>query len=222
MKLALSSLLCGFLAFFGSDQTPVPVAKEPSHYLKSENPYIRVYDVVVPPGDATLMHVHGKDYFFVNFGDATLKNQAAGQPEQDLNLKDGEVRYTPATVTHRVRNIGKTPFHNLTVELLQPPSANPERFTPLGKNQTVVLENERIRAIRTLLQPGESTGIHSHPQHILMITVDNGSIRVDFPRQKPQEKRVKPGEFTWQDAPLTHSLANSGETPVQVIEVEVR
>jgi mannose-6-phosphate isomerase-like protein (cupin superfamily) len=222
MKLIFSSLLCGFLTLFGSEQAPVPVAKEPNHHLKLENSSIRVYDVVVPPGGATLMHVHGKDYFFANFGDATLKNQAAGQPEQDLNLKDGEARYTPATVTHRIRNIGKTPFHNLTVELLQPPSANAGRLTQPGENQTVVVENERIRAIRALLQPGESTGIHSHPQHTLMIMVDSGSVRIDVPGQKPQEKRVKPGEFAWQETPPTHSLANSGKTPVRIIEVEVK
>jgi len=223
MKLMLSSLLCGFLALVANDQNPVPISKESHHHLKLENPYIRIYDVVVPPGQQTLMHVHAKDYFFVALGDSTLKNQLAGQPdEQDLNLKDGEVHYSPATVIHRVRNIGKTPFHNLTVELLQAPSRSSEPPAPLGKDQTAVLDNERIRAIHTVLQPGESTGIHSHPPHTLTIIVRDGSIRVDVPGQKPQDRLVKSGEYVWQDAPLTHSLTNSGKSPVMVVEVEVK
>ena len=224
MKIILSLLLFAMPAFFETDQTSVPVAKEPSHHLKLENSCVRVYDVVVPPGKETLMHVHAEDYFFVNFGEATLKNQADGQPEQDLNLKDGEVRYTPATLTHRIRNVGKTPFHNLTVELLQPPAPSPKPLPLLGKNQAIVLENDRIRAIQTMLQPGETTGLHSHPRQTLTIMVDKGSIRIESPGEGPQKYRyaVKPGEFIWNDAPLAHSLKNLGKTPVRVVEVEVK
>ena len=213
--------LC-FQVVSGTAQTPVPVAKEPHHHLKVENSWIRVYDVVVPPGGQTLMHVHGQDYFFVNFGEATLKNQAAGQPEQDLNLKDGEVRYSPAVVTHKIRNVGQTPFHNLTVELLQP-AAGQDTSPPLGKNQTLVLDNGRIRAVQSLLKPGETTGIHSHTQHTLIVLVDAGTIRIELPGEASAKPRqVRPGEFIWSDAPLTHSLTNAGTAPVRIVEVEVK
>jgi len=210
-----------FQVVFGTAQTPVPVAKEPDHHLKLENSWIRVYDVVVPPGDQTLMHVHGQDYFFVNFGEAMLKNQAAGRPEQDLDLKDGEVRYTPAVLTHRIRNVGRTPFHNLTVELLRP-AAGKNPSPPLGKNETLVLDNARIRAVQSLLKPGETTGIHSHPQHTLIVMVDGGTIRIELPGEASKPRQIKPGEFIWHDSPVTHSLANTGNAAVRIIEVEVK
>jgi hypothetical protein len=34
-----------------SIQSPIPVLNEPRHHLKFENEYVRVFDVVVPPGD---------------------------------------------------------------------------------------------------------------------------------------------------------------------------
>jgi quercetin dioxygenase-like cupin family protein len=219
MKLAFFSLVCGVMAVLKGDQAPVPVSQEPDHHLQLETPQIKIYDVVVPPGQQTLMHVHDKDYFFVDFGGATLRNQGAGQPEQDLILQDGEVRYS-GKVTHRVRNIGKNPFHNLTVELIQPPSPASKPLPP-AKNEAVVLENDRVRALQALLPPGGSTGLHSHPQRTLTIMVGTGSVRIEVQGGK-QERSVRPGEFIWNEAGLTHSLSNAGKTPLQIIEVEVK
>jgi len=178
-----------------------------------------MYDVVVPPGAATLFHVHGLDYFFVNFEDADLKSQTPGQFEQDLILKKGEVRFSPAPLIHRVRNVGTAAFHNLTVELLGPPAAGSTPAPPLGTHQTLVLENARIRAVQTLLQPGESTGIHSHPRHTFIVVVGKGTIEGLMPRGS---KPASSSQFGWHDDPLTHDLKNTGRTAVQVIEIEVK
>lgn len=219
MRLSLRLLMLGLLSWRVLGQSPVPVSQEPDHHLKFENGYIRVYDVVVPPGASTLFHLHSLDYFFVNFEDADLKSQTPGQPEQDLILKKGEVRYTPAPLTHRVRNVGTSAFHNLTVELLSPPAARSTPAPPLGKHQTLVMENARIRVVQTLLQPGESTGVHLHPQHTFIVVVGNGTIEGLIPGgSKPDDS----GRDGWHDNPLTHDLKNTGRVAVRVIEVEMK
>jgi quercetin dioxygenase-like cupin family protein len=211
--------MLGLLSCWVLGQIPVPVSQEPDHHLKFENDSIRVYDVVVPPGASTLFHVHSLDYFFVNFEDADLKSQTPGQSEQDLILGKGEVRYSPAPLTHRVRNVGTNAFHNLTVELLRPPAARSTPAPALGTHQTLVLDNARMRAVQTLLQPGESTGIHSHPQHTLIVVVENGAIEGLIPvGGKPNDS----GRDGWHDAALTHDLKNTGRAAVLVIEVEVK
>ncbi len=220
MLLALSALFFAFLGWQQIPGGPVPVAKEPRHHLVAENPVVRIYDVVVPPGESTLFHVHDKDYFFVNFGAAELKSQAEGKPEEDLNLADGEIRYTPAVVTHRIRNAGKRPFHNLTVEILQPPGL--AASSTMGRNQALVLENNRLRAIRTLLPAGQSTGMHAHPSHTLVVMVDGGSIRIDTPNGRPEVRSLKSGDFIWLDSAVGHSLTNTGNAAMQIVEIEVK
>ena len=219
MRLYLRLLMLGLLNWRVIGQTPVPVSQEPDHHLKFENGYIRVYDVVVPPGASTLFHLHSLDYFFVNFEDADLKSQALGQPEQDLILKSGEVRYIPGPLTHRVRNVGTSAFHNLTVELLSPLAARSTPALPLGKHQSLVLENARIRVVQTLLQPGESTGVHSHPQHSFIVVVGDGTVEGLVPGG---DKSGESGRDGWHDNPLTHDLKNTGRVAVRVVEVEMK
>lgn len=221
MKLALAVIIFGILGLQQDSKEPVPVAKEPHHHLAAENHFVRVYDVVVLPGASTLYHVHERDYFFINFGAAELKSQTQGQPEQDLNLADGDVRYTQAVLTHRIRNVGKTPFHNLTVELLQSPSLTTASDPP-EKNQSVVLENSRLRAFRYLLKPGENTGMHSHPPHTLLVMAGGGSVRIESSDGNTEQRKVKSGDFMWLDSRENHSLVNTGTSALQVVEVEVK
>jgi quercetin dioxygenase-like cupin family protein len=211
--------MLGLLSCWVLGQTPVPVSQEPDHHLKFENDSIRVYDVVVPPGASTLFHVHGIDYFFVNFEDANLKSQTPEQPEQDLILKKGEVRFSPAPLIHRIRNAGSNVFHNLTVELLVPPAAGSTPAPPLGTHQTLLLENARMRAVQTLLQPGESTGVLAHPRHTFIVVIGKGTVEGLMPADS---KPVDSGQFGWREEPLTRDLKNSGRAAVQVIEIEVK
>src|ERR1044072_6927445 len=114
MKLFIAALVSLLGLLPSVVQSPVPVASEPRHHLKFENDYVRVFDVVVPPGDETLFHVHSNDYVFVSIGAANLKAEVMGNQPGDLILKDGEVRYSKATITHRVKNQAKETFRNIT------------------------------------------------------------------------------------------------------------
>src|SRR5262249_28741398 len=114
MRLIAAASMALILTISICAQAPVPVSKEPRHHLKFENEYVRVFDVLVPPGDTTLFHIHSNDYVFVSIGDATLKAEIPGGQPSDLIMKDGESRFTKGPITHRVRNVAKTPFRNVT------------------------------------------------------------------------------------------------------------
>lgn len=208
---------------FATAQAPVPVSQEPRHHFKAENEFLRVFDVVVPAGDTTLFHIHDKDYAYVALGDAVLKAQLLGKDEQDLKLRNGDVGFTKATITHRVRNVGQTPFHNLTIEFLKPAGVTsggtPE---PVAAPQSLVLENERMRVIRMVLKPGESTGIHSHLRPGIGIAVSAGSIRVQAEGQPAEERQVTPGFFSLRDHLLRHTITNVGKTSFESIDIEVK
>src|ERR1700722_8444287 len=47
---------------------PVPISEEPHHRLVLQNDFTRVYNVMVPPLDTTLLHQHDVPYIYVTLG----------------------------------------------------------------------------------------------------------------------------------------------------------
>jgi quercetin dioxygenase-like cupin family protein len=201
-------------------QSPVPVATEPRHHLKFENEYVRVYDVVVPAGDATLFHLHANDYAFVSIGDATLKAQALGGQPGDLILKDGEARFTKGPITHRVTNVAGAPFRNITIEILKSPGPAGTATPDSSPGHSVVLENDRVRIERLILEPGQSTNIHTHNLSALSVFLTKSKVRIESPGAKPETIEYKPGDFRWRAAPVKHSIKNIGSTRFEAVGVD--
>src|SRR5712692_11636543 len=106
----------GTLSQSNSPQSPVEISGEPRHHPKFENEFVRVWDVTVPAGDATLWHVHRNDNVVVTFGNASLHLVTLGAPPTDSELKLGDVGFRKSTYVHRAMNVGTTPFHNFTIE----------------------------------------------------------------------------------------------------------
>jgi hypothetical protein len=187
--------------------------------VKLDNRYVRVLDVTVPPWDSTLFHIHENPYVYVSIGPATLKAQVAGSNDfTDLVLKDGEVRYS-AAVTHRVGNIIATPFRNITIQIQgrdDTPGKQPE--TP-AKGTSAVLDNELVRVERLLLEPGQSTGPHSHAKSHLLVAVHDGSLQIAADGHPTTRVTLGPGDFDWHTGAWSHTLTNLGTTRFEAIEV---
>ena len=101
-------------------QAAVPVSNEPHHAHEFQNDFVHVYNVTVPPLDATLLHQHDLPYIYLTLGPADVFNAVQGQPEVHLILEDGATRYTPGGFAHIARTDAGIPFHNITVELVHP------------------------------------------------------------------------------------------------------
>ncbi|PYP84180.1 MAG: hypothetical protein DMF61_20610 [Blastocatellia bacterium AA13] len=219
MKSIATALLLLSTALAQPLQSSVPVSREAHHHMKFENKYVRVFDVVVAPGDATLFHTHSNDYIFVSIGDADLKAEAMGAQPGDMKLKDGEVRFTKATITHRVSNIASTPFRNITIEVLSTPGTAPKQFENIPLH-TLILENDKLRAERLILEPGQSVPEHRYTQPGLAVAVSAGKVVFETKGQKPQTVEFKPGDFRWRDGAVTHSVKNVGNTRFEVVDIE--
>lgn len=100
--------------------TPVPISAEPHHRLVLQNDFTHVYNVMVPPLDATLLHQHDLLYLYITLAPADLINAVVGAPEVHLILQDGETHYSPGHFAHVVRTDSGLPFHNITIELIHP------------------------------------------------------------------------------------------------------
>src|SRR5436853_1315852 len=113
-----------------SPQSPVEISGEAHHHPKFENEFVRVWDVTVPAGDTTSWHIHRNDNVVVTLGEARLRIETAGAAPGESLWKFGEVRFGKATYVHRVMNVGTTPFHNFTFELLKSPAGAPAQSMP--------------------------------------------------------------------------------------------
>jgi hypothetical protein len=98
----------------------VPVSAEPHHVLVLRNEYVHVYNVTLPPLDATLLHQHDLPYIYLTLGTTDVINAVAGKPEAHLTLADGSTRYSPGGFAHIARTDAGILFHNVTVELAHP------------------------------------------------------------------------------------------------------
>jgi len=105
----------------GTEKDPVPVEREPHHHVVFENQYLRLLDVVVPPGEMTLFHTHSLDNVAVLLADTTLKNQNPGEDWTERPITHGSVGFRAGTktpYTHRIMNTGAVVFHVMDVEIL--------------------------------------------------------------------------------------------------------
>src|SRR5437870_1097294 len=197
----------------------VPVRDEPMHHLKLENEYVRVFDVLVPPKAQTLFHVHANDYVFVSLGAAKVRSERTDGTSVELDLKDGEARFS-APLTHRAVNLGSTPFRNITVEILKSAGSPPEPPLPQMPGHSVVLENDRVRIDRQTLEPGESTGLHTHTLMSLGIVVAPARVEYSEPGGNTETADLEVGQFNWHSGTRTHSLKNVGKTRFEAVEIE--
>jgi hypothetical protein len=220
MKLLIASVLASGLLAQGAPMPTyvVPTTREPHHDVKLDNQYVRVLDVTVPAYDSTLFHIHENPYVYVSIGAATLKAQVLGSNDfVDLILKDGEVRDSPA-VTHRVGNVVATAFRNITIQIQgrDGTTAKLPAASPVG---TSVLDNDLVRVERLLLDPGQSTGAHTHAKSHLLVAVHDGSLQVESEGLPAARVAMAPGNFDWHSGTWAHTLTNIGKTRFEVIEV---
>ena len=208
-----------------SAQSFVPIEKEPRHRLKFENQYVRVFDVFIPPNDTSLFHTHVNDGLSVRLTDARIRDEALGGTPEDITVKRGAVSFAlrPSPLTHRVSNIGITPFRNIFVEVL--PSAGMAPGAPpqaLVAGHTLVLENERVRVSRLVLAPGQATELHTHALRTLRVAVSEGKIAVEVPGKKVRTVKFKPGDTQWHEGGTKHTLRNVGSAPFEAVDIELK
>ena len=224
LLLAFALIPVGTLSQSNSPKSPVEISGEPRHHPKFENEFVRVWDVTVPAGDTTLWHIHRNDNVVVTLGEARLRIETAGAAPGESLWKFGEVRFGKATYVHRAMNVGTTPFHNFTIELLKPPAGAPAPSIPKEPIvRTPVLENERVRAFALTLEPGQSTSMHTHVLPSLAIALTPGDIEVITQgKNKPDRLSLPLGDLRWRAAAVTHTIKNIGKSRFSAVDIELK
>ena len=89
-----------------------------------------------------------------------------------------------------------------------------------AKTVTVRLDNERVRVLEAVLEPGDKEQLHSHPAYVTY-AVAGGKMRLHNADGSTRDADVPTGAVVFTD-PLTHWAENIGDTTVRFILVELK
>ena len=198
----------------------VPADQEPLRKVELKNDCVEVMHVTIPAGQSSQWHRHSHDAIVVGLSDAAARIDVQGQNAASFALHPGDVSarpYANQPVTHRVNNVGKTPFETLEIELLKRPEG------PAADPATApAAENASLRAYQWALDPGHSTPQHTHVRPYLIIAATPMQLLMKAPDGASMEHPIRAGDFHWIDAQVTHTLTNTGKESGTIIEVELK
>jgi quercetin dioxygenase-like cupin family protein len=83
-----------------------------------------------------------------------------------------------------------------------------------------VLENERVRMLEVTFAPGDSIGMHAHPDHAVY-AVTGGKLRVTTSDGKTEVADLKAGDPIWFPA-VIHGAKNIGTTTLKLVVLELK
>jgi mannose-6-phosphate isomerase-like protein (cupin superfamily) len=223
----IAPITCFLLSLvnYGITQTSVPIEKEPMHRLKFENEFVRLFDVLVPVGQATLFHIHRYDGISVRVSNAQIVDESTSGEKKPFGIKFGEAAFgvRPVSETHRVINNGKSDFRNIFIELLVRENAATASPLPiLSDGHVILIDNDRVRVNRLVLKPGESSKLHTHRMHGLGIVLYDSRIELSGPDGSKRTLEPKAGDSVWQNAGTTHIIKNVGSTVFEAIDIELK
>ena len=85
--------------------------------LLFENERVKVWHLVLDPGESSDWHVHDMDYLTIVIDPGTLTVEWEDGTTEDRQLPLGEAQFRQGHGVHRVTNVGSARYRNALVEL---------------------------------------------------------------------------------------------------------
>jgi hypothetical protein len=209
MKRSLLAIAFFSVAAVCFAQDAIPVRLEPRHHNVFENPWVRVLDVRIPPGDTSLMHKHETPSVFIVLGNTKTGSQVLVEPAK-VQFSHESIwfeSFASSPRIHRVWNSDTSVFHTIDLEL---PHKDPvEIDPPLNMKEVTVLFDEKfVRGYRLKLGAHVGLYVPKRKAPIVIIGLDQatGAIGVN---DKPFAQK---GDWLFVPAGVALNFSNkSGE-----------
>jgi hypothetical protein len=227
LALSFAALAFGFIApAAAQEEVPVPMMKAPFHLPVFHNDYVTLLNVNVLPGRNTGYHIHQFDQVSVNIGAADMTNQNFGSKDvsKPQRGESGRATFTDyvksGTRTHKATNVGPTPFHNIST--LFTGKASGIAPAARGSAYKQEIDNAKVRVWRLALDPGQSAPAITQNAPGVRVIVRGGEFTEIVPGSADRMMGPSTGDFFWQDGGVTRAIKNTGTTPIEFVEFEIK
>lgn len=88
--------------------------------------------------------------------------------------------------------------------------------------RSVPIENEYVRVLDVTAAPHQKTRLHQHAMNRVMVYLDAGSQRIEYPGHPAADIHWKAGQPLWSPAAGMHTAEIDSVKPVRIIEIELK
>jgi len=193
--------------------------------VEIDNPWVRVLRVKAGPHGKIPMHEHPASVL-VCLTDIHERTTGPDGKSQEVTHKAGDVAYREP-MKHAEENLSDQPLEAIVVELKpDAPKAPPAPTTapdPLVADPThhsVPVENDRVRVLRTVLEPHLKGPMHRHRSYVVVyLTGLHTTMKLADGRMVDNPR--KPGEVAFRNA-YQHQTENIGDHTAVEIQIELK
>lgn len=202
-----------------------PAKVSPDIYrVEIENQWVRVLRVKLAPHQKSKPHTRTAGVA-VLLTDVNATVFTSGGKSVVLNQKAHEVvPVEAASDAYWEENTSNQPIELIQVELKPGAPPSPPIALDVVKldptHHPVVLENDRIRVLRTILEPHVKSPMHEHP-HYVVVYLTELHTTMKMADGKEVDNPRRPGEVAWRDA-LKHQTEQMGDKTAVEIQIELK
>ena len=211
-----------------------PNLDNPRGEVLLENEHVVLQRLVVGPGEWEGIHSHPGNQIYVHIKGGEWSGRIDGKSEySEIVDEDGAVGWMdaiPLSAGHESGNTGDALIDLIYVTLKDDAPIAPEvEHAPQTYPNIpleLLLENDRMIVQRVRVEPGQLTGIHSHPGNQVYIDI-NGGIWSERRSgvQSPASLYSEPGSVGWVDAVelgVGHEFGSVGDTTIDLVLVTLK
>ena len=190
------------------------------------NDDVRVLDVVVQPHEKTSMHEHKANRVMIYRVAGAQDFEYQNGRHSVLTFREDEVKWSPVEGKHIAEVSTGTPVNIVEIELKKPGAGKKitTALDPLkvdSKHYKLELENDQVRVLRVRIGPHESTPMHEHQLHRIVLYLTDNKVRVTSADGKVDITPHKAGDIVEAGA-AKHSEENTTDKPTEVIMTELK
>jgi quercetin dioxygenase-like cupin family protein len=201
------------------------INQEPHHKRLLYTNDLRMFDVTIPPGQATGDHVHEYDMVTVIISGVTLQIQRNGQDVgAPASSAAGTVivgEHTGAPATYRLSNTGTADYRVLELEDLREGGGWPASTALTAAGTSVIKDTRAFTIYDVRLKAGTPETMHAHPWPTVVILVEGAMENGGIGGEEPVRLQ-KPGQWLFLPRGLSHTVSAAGGGDTHVVEIEVR
>lgn len=209
----------------GAGQSAPTMNQEAHHQRLTYIRNMRVFQLMLAPGESTADYLHDYDAVTIPLANATIRTRRAGEDwgaaRQRAQGAADVGEYTGAPVTQRVENTGTTPFRAIVAENLRDKGwTTPAALKAPGTSLQRASRSFAVYDMRLNAATPKTSHTHENPSFVVLIS---GVVQVQGGGGESEFRLEQPGRWFPSSGPdQPHTIAVVGTGDAHVICVETK